>query len=285
MRVEEDVLINRWAGPAEWARAVNENRVGEWWERVVKYKLVFDMAGRPQFEVGRGTPLLDAEYEGMMAMRDLAMLGQKWVIWISPPGGMSKYKESRVVVAKVVDINGGVVMDCLGICGNHSQKEGLGMAEKLLNGGGVINGEVGKFDDLRSMPIGLGMGDEEALKLIQEVVVIEGVWQALADGRIDRNNRVVEEMVREAVADLPHVREMGDWMLQRHIEMRMAERGIRIMVGGNHGGSVLGGEAVGEFNGLFGRLQNIDSRLEQCSKCLNYYIKKKGECPKCSKGD
>jgi hypothetical protein len=282
--MSREVLISPGANYVEWAKAMTENREGDWWQRVVKYKLVFDPLGQPTFKVDRSTPLLDAEYTGMMGMRDLAMLGQDWIIWFSPAGGKSEYPESRIIVGKVEKKIGGVEIDCLGICSPQNQEDCLFMAKRFKENGGTSLGTIFEAEDLREKAIGFEGKDNQILQLIKKVVNVPGVWAAVEDGRVENNNRVMEKRVAAIVADLPHLRELSGWMIQRYIETEMARNfGVRLQGGGNHGGSVLGGGG-GVFDQVFGMTKmvgELDSRLVECENCHKVYMKKKGECPAC----
>lgn len=285
MRERKNLLTSSGAGPKEWARAFSENRQGEWWQRVVQYELIFDVFGKPAFEVGRSTPLLEVEYKGMIAMRDLANLGQKWVVWISPKGGMSGYPESRFCVGRVVKIDAGTRIDCFGICGNQGGDECLRIARKLVEAGGVMFDRVDDFEGLRDHPIGLEMADKEVWELLSREIKIDQVWEAIKDGRVAKNNTRMYEMMELVVGQMPAIRGLDSWDLQRRLEIEMAGQfGIRLMASGNHGGSVMG-NSFGAFGILYLKsgMGIVRERKDGKKVCPCGHVFGDGEtvCPKC----
>lgn len=283
--MSEEILISRRAGPEEWYRGFLENQRGKWWERVVKYELIFDVFGEPVFDTDRNSPLLEAEYQGMMAMRDLALLGQKWVVWISPKGGISEYTGSRFCVGKVMEVRAGVKIDGLGICGDQDGEECLEVAKRLVEAGGTMLGEINNFDGLRDHPIGLEMTDEQVWESLSREIRIDQVWEAIRDGRVVKNNEKMEKRIEIVAAEMPLVR--SDRELQKYLEMEMARRfGVRLMAGGNHGGSVIGTEKMGAFNYVFKmgevRAEVVNRNGQRyCSVCGERLAEGATMCPKC----
>lgn len=279
-----ETLINPRANPVEWARAFSENCWADWWKRVVEYELIFGAGGEPEFEVDKGsTPLLAAEYRGTMAMRDLALLGQRWIVWISPKGGISNYPESRFCVGKVVYAGAGVKIESWGICGDQDGEKCLEIAGNFLVNGGIVLGEVSKFDDLRGQPIGFDKNDKEMWQILTRGIRIEEVWEAIGDGRVMANNELMRERISVVVAEMPEMR--SGWEIQRYLEVEMRGRyGVKLMTGGNHGGSVMGTEKIGAFNRIYSGLETeVISRDGQryCAVCGEKLSEGVTTCPKC----
>jgi len=273
---------------AEVRGAVIENlRTSDLTRRVNQYRLSFNEFGEPELVTSQNDELGRRECFGMLSMLDLFKAGCNWVVWISPAGGMSKYPESRICVLKGEDVGGKVEFCGWGVCSDMGGEECLKLANNLLGGGGRVLGEIEEVDDLRSAALGFETSFEDLMVKLEDLVPISGVWQAIADGRVEANKVKIGTVVSEVLGGLSWSERsrMSDYQFQMFLEVGLQKRGIYLMAGGNHGGSVLGGEVGGAFNSLWLRMKPVDLHegLKWCEGCQAAYMKKKGKCPRCGK--
>ncbi|MBI2465469.1 hypothetical protein HYV64_04990 [Candidatus Shapirobacteria bacterium] len=275
----------------ELAAAFVENRKAELKDRIVPYMLRFKANGEPDFPCDKNSVLGRAENEGMQNMRRLAMMGHNYVVWASPELGRSVYKDgSRVVVAIVTGRFQEVTMECRGIVlKNESPEELLEMVRKLQEKGAVVMDEIRNLEDLREQALAVDVKSEgELWDMMEKAFGNSEIWEEIRNSKDQLTKHLAEEMIAR-FRNSPEsevAKRGGDIWWGAQLEMFMARNGFQIM-GGNHGvsnTSLLG--TMSPFNSLFSMApvvssESLDSRLERCNGCGNFFIKKKKQCPKC----
>jgi len=261
-------------------------------DRVNPYEFKF-VDGEPDFFCEKKTVLGAAEYQGLIKFRELAERGFKYVAWLSPPGGRSRYKEGRLVVAEAVEVrsDGEVEFYCRGIpLPECEPRELLLKGWRLIELGGETLGELETAEDLREVPIGINWKGD-IWDLMEEVFGMEKVWEVIKQGKDVARKRRVEVDCKEVWNEMVISRggRIHDWIvLGAEFERKMEERGFAVMAGGAHGMSnmaLLSSRGLGTaFNFVYGeKTVKIDSkgdRLTWCELCGRWY---KGKvCPFCS---
>ncbi|MFA5894507.1 MAG: hypothetical protein WC851_01910 [Candidatus Shapirobacteria bacterium] len=279
---------------ADLAAALVEERKAANEERIKPYKTWIGLDGQTPFPVGSETELKRRELEGVKAVSHLARSGHRTIVWISPPGSgreedECKYTESRVIVYQVESIEETRVnFSCVAICGQHSQRQCLEVANSLLDDGGDCRGELVVANDLRSEPIGLSSDVVDWVSYLENKIPgVTEVWRAIRNGVHEENSRqawmMAQVIVREFSGRASRVKTDFEAVLlgvelERMIKARFE---VTLMAGGVHGMSneaILG--HMGAFDGLYSRIDG-DSRLQRCKHCGNFYIKAKEKCPLC----
>lgn len=276
------------------AAVLVEDRQAENKDRIKPYKTWIGIDGQTPFPVGEETELKRRELEGMRAVQHLARKGYRTIVWISPPGGSvehdeCEYTEARMLVYKVDSIEETRVnFSCVAICSQHSPRECLDVANKILDDGGMARGEPVVANDLRSEPVALSEEVVDWVEYLSEVVPgLDEVWEAIRQGAHEENSRqawmMAEVIVRQFSGRAARVK--SEWeavSLGVEVERMIRNRfNINLMAGGIHG---MSNEAAmnspGAFDSTYSRAAE-DKRLQKCSWCGNFYIKKKGKCPDC----
>lgn len=263
-----------------------ENKKDKEAERINPYVLEFNGQGEVDFLCDRESRLGKMEFEGMKSMRELALRGKKYLIWLSPPGGESGYTEGRVVVGKVLETGGNVRIECRGVPLLRSRDEMEEMTLNWVKDGAVTMDEVRSVEDLRRESLGINLESEADLwDKCEEIFGVKEVWDYIRDGKDKVNKSKVEGLVNEAVAEI-HQRGFGnEGML---LELMMRVRGYEI-VGGNHGGTNLGmmgfGFDYGAFESLFNRSEmTLKTEIRggrQVCPCGEILPEGSSRCPKC----
>ncbi len=270
-------------------RILLENRLAEIKRRVAPFELRFGANGKPELPVDEETELGRIEVAGMMEMRQLALMGHRHILWMSPCGGNSKYEEDRMVVAEVKEIgkDGRVVLECRGICCKYSREEFWQKAQKMMMISGTETlGMVGEVDDLRLHPMAIKSTD----CLPRVFGEIGDVWEAIEAGEDLRKLAETLAIAREVGAKFgarmrPGLDREQAILLGAEIERYIRRaHGISLMAGGNHGMSneaAMGGRFLA-FNVVYVRGQVVTSETpgaKRCKKCGAYYVG--DECPYC----
>lgn len=263
-------------------------------ERIKPYETWIGIDGQTPFPVGTETDLKRRELEGMKAVQYLARKGHKTIVWISPPGGSvendeCKYTEARMLVYQVESIDETKVnFKCVAVCSQHSPRECIDMANRVLNDGGETMGEPVVANDLRSEPVALPRDVVDWVDYLSLVVPgLDEVWEAIRQGDHEENSRkawmMADVIVREFSKRTARVK--NEWeavSLGVEVERMIRTRfNINLMAGGVHG---MSNEAamnnMGPFDSTYTRAAE-DKRLQKCPWCGNFYIKKKEKCPDC----
>jgi hypothetical protein len=258
-------------GFEELALVVRENLKAKEAERISPYVLMFDFMGEPNFSYEKETGLGKMECLGMKSMWGLANDNFKYVIWLSPPLGLSGYKEGRVVVGKVLEAGESTKIECRGIPILKDRDQFKKIADKL----GYFDLEV---EELREKALGINLeNDNDFWDKCEEVFEISEVWDYIREGKDIRNRDETEVVVKQVMTE---IKTMGVRNEAWYFEMMMKNRGFEI-VAGNHGGI----NTIGAFGNLFLRseiaikAERIDGRVVcPCGEVL-----KEGEmrCKKC----
>lgn len=230
-----------------------ENKKDKEAERINPYVLKFKANGEPDFAYEKESVLGKMEYEGMKSMQELALRGKKYLIWMSPPGGISSYTEGRVVVGKVLEADGEVKIECRGIPLLRSRDDLQEMALKWMENGGVSMDEIKTVEDIRQESIGINLeNDDEFWDKCQQIFGVPEVWDYIRTGKDIVNKKNTEAAVIDVMKEIQirgNVKNEGLFF-----EMMMKSRGFEI-VGGNHGGTnmdIFGGrQQIGVFSTLF----------------------------------
>lgn len=212
-------------GAEEIALAYRENLKAKEAERISPYKLIFDRWGNPNFSYERSTELGKMEYQGMMTMRELAVDGAQYMVWLSPPGGISNYTEGRLIVGKVISNRGEVVIECRGMPLLKSREEFREIILQL--------GENGmEVEDLRKWAIEISAdSDKEFWDFCEKIFGNKEVWDYIREGKDIENKEKTKRVVSEVLGQMKKIGNNQSWYLERE----MLQRGFE-MVAGNHGG-------------------------------------------------
>ncbi len=262
-------------GEEELALIYRENLKAKEAERISPYFLIFDKDGNPNFKYDRSSRLGEMEHQGMMTMRELSLDGAKYMVWLSPPGGVSNYTEGRLVVGKVIKNTGGVVIECRGIPLLKNREEFGKIIERL--------GEDLEVEDLRRWAIEIDVdNDQQFWDYCQQIFGNKEVWDYIRQGKDIVNKKKTERVILEVLLEMKIIGmdQPGDF------EGMMRRRGFNLMAG-NHGGLNRPGDTrvKSAFDQLFLnsemvlKAEKIDGKLIcPCGEVL-----KEGEtrCPKC----
>lgn len=268
-------------GDEELALVVRENLRAKEAERISPYVLEFDENGEPNFAYEKETELGKMEYSGMKSMWELANSGTKYVIWLSPPGGVSGYTEGRVVVGKVLKNGRSTEIECRGI----PILKDRGGFRKIADNLGAGDLEV---EELRKWAIGVNAeNDDDFWDKCQKVFGVKEVWSYIREGKDVRNKKETEVVVRQVMKEI-EVRGVQHENQGLVFEMMMKDRGFEIM-GGNHGGTNMdmfgGTRMLSAFRGLFTRSEIAikGERVDGKMVCPCGEVLKEGQtrCPKC----
>lgn len=241
----------------EVTRIILENRKGTEEERISPYQLCFDKDGNPKFRYENKSVLGKAEYEGMMNIRELALNGNKYMVWFSLPRGRSRYTEGRIVVGCVEKTDGEVIINCRGIPILENAERMKQLAAKFMKMGAVQIGECHEAEDLREQPVGINCNnDREFWDQCEEVFGLDEVWNAIRFGKDIKVKDTIESWVGDIWDELQEKRKNGEIITRadsikwgKWVEDNIRARGI-VMVGGNHG--AMNGEiGMTAFSGIF----------------------------------
>jgi len=268
-------------GPEELALVYRENLIDKEAERISPYILEFDENGEPDFEYEKDTLLGQMEYSGFRSMYELANSRAKYMIWLSPPGGISGYTEGRVVVGKVLKRGRSTEIECRGI----PILKDRGGFRKIADNLGAGDLEV---EELRKWAIGVNAeNDDDFWDKCQKVFGVEEVWNYIREGKDVRNKKETEVVVRQVMKEIEvrGVRQENQGLM---FEMMMKVRGFEIM-GGNHGGTNMdmfgGTRRLSAFRGLFTKSEIAikGERVDGKTVCPCGEVLKEGatRCPKC----
>ena len=260
-------------------------------ERIKPYDTWIGADGSTPFAVGLDTELKRREMAGVKSVQELARLGHQTIVWISPPGGMSQYSESRMIVYEVLSVEVDKVnFRCTAICGQQSEDRCVQIANDILNDGGDSLLEVVKGDDLRAAPIALPRSEGvNWVNYLERVMPGMGdVWEAIREGRhfegAAQAGIMAEIIVRQYQTQAAKVSSKYEAivlgaMMERDIRARF---NVSLMSGGVHGSSNEAMLKRGAFDATFQVVVGeVDKNLQVCNRCGNYYIKRKEKCPNC----
>ena len=267
-----------------------ENGTGEEWERISPYKMRVSENG-PNFAVDVSTELGVLEYRALMRIRDLAIRGYKYIVWLSPAGGKSDYTDSRMVVAIVHDTTDEEIeFNCRGIVLKTDGQDLLKPAGMLLVDGGESVDDINTVEDLRTNPIGFNLKRGiDWTAYLQMFFGRDNVWREIrSGGDVRRQKRIETELVdvyRRITTGVSNFNVIG---LGTMIEAEMARRGFAV-AGGNHGStySEISGRSVftTSFNTLFaysaGTINVIESNGKRVCPCGCVLTEGCKTCPKC----
>lgn len=192
------------------------------------------------------------------------------MIWISPKSDI--YEEGRLTVMIAGEKKGELFFEPWATPLLVDQKESLNLGQKMIDLGGVTMDEFRSSEDLRGQPIAFKLRDDESwLRKCEELLPeMDWMWEAIVSGKVDENMKRIAMEIRD-------VKKMarGNNVV---FELLMADRGYKLNVAGDHGGSWLSGgfengEGIIIINGSDGltyRKGRVDG-LTYCSKCGCYY--------------
>jgi hypothetical protein len=204
--------------------------------------------------------------------------GFNLMIWVSPKSEI--YEEGRLTVMLAGKKEKELFFEPWATPLLVDQKESYALGKKLIDFGGVVMDEFRDSEDLRGQPIAFKVEDDENwLKKCEELLPeIDWMWEAIASGKVDENMKRIALEIKE-VKELAR----GNNVM---FELIMADRGYKLNVAGDHGGSWLSrgfgnGEgiiAVVTADGISYRKGSTEG-LNYCSKCGCWYSGEK--CPIC----
>ena len=245
----------------------------------------------PNFAVDVTSQIGRLEYTALMRLRELALKGYRYIVWLSPAGGRSDYVESRMVVAIAEGVRDGQVrFNCRGIALKTDGGDLFLSANRLLAEGGKSIEEIGEVEDMRTNPIGFNLkGGDEWTTYLATIFGRERVWMEIESGGDKGRQKRAEVALKSVWASLGGRTTMADKIcLGAMIERQMALRGFAIS-GGNHGatyGEMLSGSLItSSFNTIFSNSGGIINPVEMGGKkvCPCGYVLTEGckTCPKC----
>jgi len=218
------------------------------------------------------------EKEATKNVFSLMKEGFDLIVWISPKSKI--YEEGRLNILVTGEKNKKLFFEPWAVPLLFNEEESLILGKKIINLGGVTMNEVVNSEDLREQPIAFNVGDGEVwLDKCKEILPeMEWMWEAIALGKVDENMKRIALEIKE-VKELAR----GNNVL---FELIMADRGYKLNVAGDHGGSWLsGGFGAGEgiiavvtADGISFRKGKTEG-LNYCSKCGCWYSGDK--CPIC----
>jgi len=232
--------------------------------------------GKSELKLDSEAPYFEEEKEAMQNIFELAKEGYKLIFWFSPRG--EYYPEGRIVVGRVKEVlSGDVLLECRGLVSLESPESMMGMAEKIMDKGGMSMDGIENIEDLRKEPVGVNIVGDWC-DFGEEIIGDRETWDWIREGG---DVELKKEVGTKVVWVLEQARKVGREKDTRYYEMMMVRYfGLRLNSSGNHGGS-----SLGYFDSLFGinmvDLRKGDERLAYCEGCGKYYMRKKGKCPLC----
>ncbi len=284
-KMERKYIENlEYQGIGEVAGVYREERIGVAPKKRVNPFEMNRIEGKVNFEYDPDDEFYEQEKKGLDNIFELASDGFGLIFWFSPPGG--HYPEGRVVVARVAKIEGeNVWLECRGLVSTETGRKMKSQAEKIIKNGGVSMDGIETAEDLRSQPVGIKT-DKHWCDFGEEMLGMSEVWEAIRSGEDVKEKKVIEKQIFEIRKELLRKGEINNIRL---FEQMMAVAGYRLNPLGNHGGANYQTIQGGLFNRMFNSEMVMinghkDKRLEYCDGCGVYYIKKKGRCPRCGRG-
>lgn len=171
-----------------------EHQIAPEEERIVPYKLIFDRQGEPVGFKPRWTTEKDfEENKGMYSMRDLALEGKKYMLWISPASEKWNLPESRMVIG-IVNLVGteGVEIDCRAL----SITEGL---DYCLNIAGSLGLDVDNESELRSRAISFEVENDDWINTLRKIINKDKIWTKIESGEDVELKKKREAMMDDVI--------------------------------------------------------------------------------------
>jgi len=204
-------------------------------ERIVPYTLSFGADGEPVGFKPRWKTVRDfEENQGLYSMRDLAIKGEKYMVWISPASQKYRLPQSRIIVGVVKGIDEkGVNIECRAL----SLEEGLPFCIKVAAGlGSGVKSESG----LRSEAIAFDVESDDWMGFLEGIIDKPKIWEKIRTGsdvksKIDRDNQM-EVVVREFESEIKQAKTGYEFIrVGARIEQRVMGLGIPLSTVGDCG--------------------------------------------------
>lgn len=254
----------------EIARVYQEERKGvEIEERIVHAENYFEK--RIEKDKWKYNKHSASEKEATKNAFKLIKKGFDVMFWISPESDIYEEGRLNVMISGVTD--GEFFFDPWGIPLLLNENESIGLANKLLDKGGVLAGEP---KILREQTIGFKLenGKKWIEKCEELMPEMKWAWKTIREGKVDQNMKKLALKIKKATE-----MSKGDNFAFERI---MSDMGYKLNVSGNHGGAWLSQERgviiVVTPDGIKYKVGRTEG-LVYCEKCGCWHSGEK--CPVC----